>query len=318
MWHDCPFGKTVISYSRDNGQTYTLPAPVIDTVLDDRDGGIVAYGEKNVIVTSFNNSVEYQRKNCKVNGSGEYGQAYVEMIQPEDAAKFLGATFRISHDCGVTFGDIQKSPVTNPHGPVALKDGSLLWVGNDFTGTKSINQLKAYKMDADGNMTYVGEIEKILWNGQEAESCEPHTALLDDGTLLTHIRVEAKGLYTIYQTESTDEGKTWTTPHQILSDEGGAPAHIFKHSSGMLISTYADRRHEPVSIKAVFSKDNGKTWASDCVLFSNDARGDMGYCSTIELADGTLLSVFYAEPEDGAPAVIMQQKWNFEDNKDVL
>jgi hypothetical protein len=44
--HICPFGKTIISYSLDNGESYTLPAPVIDTVLDDRDGGIVPFGEK--------------------------------------------------------------------------------------------------------------------------------------------------------------------------------------------------------------------------------------------------------------------------------
>ena len=43
MRHVCPFGKTVISYSEDEGNTYTSPAPVIDTVLDDRDGGILAY-----------------------------------------------------------------------------------------------------------------------------------------------------------------------------------------------------------------------------------------------------------------------------------
>ena len=36
--HVCPFGKAVISYSEDEGKTYTMPAPVIDTVLDDRDG----------------------------------------------------------------------------------------------------------------------------------------------------------------------------------------------------------------------------------------------------------------------------------------
>jgi len=57
--HICPFGKTVISYSEDEGETYTRPAPVIDTVLDDRDGGILAFGASNVIVSSFNNSVEF-------------------------------------------------------------------------------------------------------------------------------------------------------------------------------------------------------------------------------------------------------------------
>ena len=44
--HVCPFGKAVISYSEDEGEHYTAPAPVIDTVLDDRDGGILAFGER--------------------------------------------------------------------------------------------------------------------------------------------------------------------------------------------------------------------------------------------------------------------------------
>ena len=44
----------------------------------------------------------------------------------------FGATYRISHDMGVTFGDIQKSPITSPHGPVAYGDG-LLWVGRTIT-----------------------------------------------------------------------------------------------------------------------------------------------------------------------------------------
>ena len=43
--HVCPFGKTVASYSVNDGESYTAPEPVIDTVLDDRDGGILAFGE---------------------------------------------------------------------------------------------------------------------------------------------------------------------------------------------------------------------------------------------------------------------------------
>ena len=41
--HVCPFGKMVISYSENEGETYTSPAPIIDTPLDDRDGGILAF-----------------------------------------------------------------------------------------------------------------------------------------------------------------------------------------------------------------------------------------------------------------------------------
>ena len=55
--HVCPFGKSVIAYSYDEGKSWSEPAPVIDTILDDRDAGILNFGEKDVIFTSFNNSI---------------------------------------------------------------------------------------------------------------------------------------------------------------------------------------------------------------------------------------------------------------------
>lgn len=310
--HVCPFGKTVISYSRDNGETYTLPAPVIDTVLDDRDGGVVPFGQKSVIVTSFNNTLEQQREWAIENGPDHYALAYVDSIPLEEEAKYLGSTYRVSHDYGVTFGEIKNSPVTSPHGPVELPDGALLWVGNDFTGPKSTTVLKVYRMEPDGTVTYLSEIEKATWHGQDTTSYEPHTILLDDGTLLTHIRVHCDEVFTTYQTESTDGGKTWTTPHQIIDDFGGSPAHILKHSSGVLISTYG-HRHAPFGIKAMFSKDGGKTWDSDYDLYITEVSPDLGYPSTIEMEDGSLLTVFYAKESIEAPAVIFQQKWRFED-----
>ena len=101
--HVCPFGKAVISYSFDNGNTYTLPAPVIDTPLDDRDAGICTFGESGVIVTTFNNTADFQREN---NTDDEYVQRYIDTITKEDEEKYLGALFRVSYDCGITFSEI--------------------------------------------------------------------------------------------------------------------------------------------------------------------------------------------------------------------
>ena len=40
----------------------------------------------------------------------------------------------------------------------------------------------------------------------------------------------------------------------------------------------------------------------------------MGYPATVELRDGSLLTVFYAKQNsDDEPAVIMGQKWRFEE-----
>ncbi len=309
--HVCPFGKTVISYSEDEGNTYTAPAPIIDTLLDDRDGGILAYGEKDVIVTSFNNTIEFQRGKRYAT---PYVHAYLDMLTEEEEKKYLGSTFRISHDCGVTFeNEIYKSPVTSPHGPCELKDGSLLWVGRMNNAFYGSDRVCAYSIYPDGSMEYVGEIENIEVDGKTALSCEPHAFVLDDGTVLCHIRVQNgdNTLFTIYQSESKDGGKTWTKPYAILSRMGGSPPHIMKHSSGALVCTYAYRL-EPSSVRAMISLDNGKTWDTDYVLYVNGKGWDMGYPSTIELKDGSLLTVFYAHPEEDAPAVIMQQKWLIE------
>lgn len=132
--HVCPFGKAVISYSYDNGKTYTLPAPVIDTPLDDRDAGALTFGKSGLLVTSFNNTIEYQRWEDKTHHSdieefrcfSEFIKKSLDMITPEDESKYLGSEFRISHDFGITFGDIHKSPVSSPHGPIKLHDGTIL------------------------------------------------------------------------------------------------------------------------------------------------------------------------------------------------
>ena len=317
--HVCPFGKTVISYSTDEGESYTRPAPVIDTALDDRDGGILAFGESSVLVTSFNNTVEFQRTQ---KSATPYMLAYLDTVTPEEEARDLGAGFAVSRDGGVTFGDVHKSPITSPHGPIELQNGRLLWVGRKFSSNdeqKSDDIVKAYDIDPDSlEMTYLGEIENLIVDGELPLSCEPYAVELDGGRIIAHIRVQlyssksAEGpIYTVYQSESDDGGRSWTKPHAILPRCGGAPSHILKHSSGILVATYGHRK-PPYGVQAMFSRDGGESWDSGYELFEG-VNGDLGYPSTVELADGDMLTVFYAHESADGPAVIMQRKWRFDD-----
>lgn len=315
LGHICPFGKTVIAYSNNEGRSYTYPAPVIDTVLDDRDGGIAAFGDSGVIITSFNLSIAFHRR-CV--GNNAYSLAYLNTVTQEEEKTALGSMFRLSYDNGVTFGPIYKSPITSPHGPVALPDGTLLWVGTtyscDDTRVMGVNNIQAYRIHLDGRMTYVGEIANPVHGDLNPRPCEPHTVVLQDGTILTHIRVQHTAeLFTLYQSESFDCGNSWTKPHQILADRGGAPSHLLCHSSGVLIATYGFRGDPlytaPYGIRVMFSMDRGKTWEVDREIYQNQVSFDLGYPSTVELHDGSLLTVFYATPAVGQPAVIMQQKW---------
>lgn len=320
--HICPFAKTVLSYSENDGETYTAPAPIIDTVLDDRDGGVMTFGKSGVIVTSFNNTVEFQRKQRRPDGDIQlpYRNAYLDMITEEEEKEALGATFKISSDCGVTFGMLHKSPVTSPHGPIELHDGSILWVGRTFSSNNAMmedDKIKAYKLNPkDGSMEYVGKIENIEMDGLKPLSCEPHVIQLDDGRLICHIRVQKyaaeRKLFTVFQSESEDCGRTWTKPRQILDDNGGSPPHLYMHSSGTLICTYG-YRIAPYGIKVMFSKDLGKTWDTGHDLYVNGVSEDLGYPSTVELCDKSLLTVFYAHRTKDEPAIILQQKWRLEE-----
>lgn len=307
--HVCPFGKTVISYSEDEGQTFTKPCPVIDTPLDDRDGGILAYGKSNVIVTSFNNTREFQRKST----DNPYCLSYLDTISDEDEEKYLGASYRISCDFGVNFGETRKCPVTIPHGPLELPDGSLIFIGRPYNHREVKDCIKAYKLLDNGEFEFNGEIEDIYNSkGEKATSCEPHSILLNDGKILTQMRVQLAGYFTIFQSESDDGGKTWSKPRQLLSDFGGAPPHLMRHSSGRLVSSYC-LREAPFVVRVMISEDEGKTWDIDHDIYVNRVSPDMGYPSTVELKDNSLLTVFYAIPKDGEKAIIMSQQWKFED-----
>ena len=301
FFHVCPFGKAVISYSRDGGKTYSLPAPVIDTPLDDRDAGICPFGKSGVIFTSFNNTADMQRENSDGN---KYVDAYINSITKEDENKYLGSTFRISKDNGITFGEIMHSPISCPHGPTELRDGTILWAGTDFYDVKGGIQIRKLNTES-------GETELISSFNLENEDVylnEPHLIELADGRLICHIRAENDVKFTMYQSVSDDKGKTWTYPERILDETGGAPPHLFMHSSGILISTYG-RRKMPYGIMAMLSTDNGKTWIKDIRLYENKITDDIGYPSTVELEDGSLLTVFYASEFEDEHCEIMQVKW---------
>lgn len=308
--HVCPFGKTVISYSFDGGETYTLPAPVIDTPLDDRDAGICPFGEKSVIVTSFNNNAAMQRQ---YNRDNSYAQSYIDTISNDDEEKYLGSVFRISHDYGITFGELHHSPVTSPHGPSLLKDGTILWAGNNFSNYN--DGIEIVRVDTENGKTdFVG---RITTDDENVILCEPHLIELPDGRLICHIRGETEKddeMLTVYQSFSDDKGRTWSNPQMILDKTGGAPPHLIQLKSGILLCTYG-RRKQPYGIMAMFSKDSGKSWEKDIRLYENTGSDDIGYPTTIELSDGTLITVFYARDSEEEPSRIVQQKWKISEKE---
>ncbi|MBQ9083701.1 MAG: exo-alpha-sialidase [Clostridia bacterium] len=315
--HICPFGKVVMCLSEDEGQTWTRPSVVMDTPLDDRDAGILTFGTQDVLVTSFNNTVAQQKiwntakdeKTGKTRPKSRYIDAYLNTVNAEEAeARYLGSTFVISRDNGKTFGPVMRIPVSAPHGPTKMKDGTILYVGRTFSDNDKVKPgdgVHAYILHSDGTYEKRGEIANIR---PDVLSCEPHTIVLPDGKIIVHIRVQGAGVFTIYQSESVDGGRTFTIPHPLLESKGGAPAHLLRLRNGTLISVYG-YRNPPYGIRMMYSTDNGANWSTGHELYINEVSPDLGYPASVELANGDILTVFYAKEQEPGPAVIMQTVW---------
>lgn len=321
LYHICPFGKVAMTVSEDEGNTFSPLQTVIDTPLDDRDAGICPFGESGVIVTSFNNTRKMQRDwarttymDRKTEEEMKYIEAYVDNVTDEQEEKFLGSTYKVSYDNGVTFGKVYKSVVNCPHGPIELSDGSILYVGTDSAGgtPRKYAGISVAKITPEGEGEIIGQIDII----PEGDSWEPHVVQLPDGKLIVHIRVQRykngeELIFSTFQSESYDGGYTWTKPHQLLGMHGGAPAHLMCHSSGAVISVYGYRQ-APYAIKAMISLDGGETWDIDHVIYEQPHSADIGYPASVELSDGSIMTVFYAKEHELSPAEIYSIKWNFE------
>ena len=77
-----------------------------------------------------------------------------------------------------------------------------------------------------------------------------------------------------------------------MEDVSGSPPHLLKHSSGALVCVYG-RREAPFGERALVSWDNGETWTEDYDLDNRAVGGDLGYPCSVELDDGSILTVYY-------------------------
>lgn len=313
--HVDPFGKVIMMRSHDNGKSWSNPMIALDTPLDDRDAGILNVGDGRFIVTSFNNTREIQKNYISLPWSGRVEDAarirmiygYLDCITDEDERKYYCSSFNVSHDNGESFSEFVPIPVTSPHGPMKTPDGRIIWVGKNHKSMPDPEgDILCYEIFEDHSYKKIGTITKI--SEYNKTLCEPHCIALDANHFICHIRVQ-DGCFTVWQCESYDGGKTWTKPVDLGVD--GSPPHLLSHSNGMLVSTYG-KRSEPFGISAMISKDNGKSWETEIPLVRDCMDIDIGYPCSVELNDGSIITVYYGRLKVGEVPGIQYIRWSFE------
>lgn len=319
--HVCPMGQVRAMTSKDDGATWTYPRVLLDSPIDDRDSGVMETAKGTLLVTTFT-SLAYEADLAKSLMYLPDGKApSMRPMKPEVVARWLAAQNRLtaagrkaelgewvlrSTDGGLNFSARIPTIVNSPHGPLQLKDGRLLYVGKQLWSPDG--KIGAAESKDDGlTWTWLSEIPTRPGDEVKKGYHELFAIETDDERIVAQIRNHNKpDVGTTLQTESADGGKTWTVPKSI--DVWGLPSQLLKLKDGRLLMTYGHRR-KPFGNQARLSTDHGRTWSEPMVVSGDGTTGDLGYPSTVELADGTLLTVWYENVKDLGKAVLRQAKW---------
>lgn len=140
---------------------------------------------------------------------------------------------------------------------------------------------------------------------------EPALLRLGDSTLLCMVRchtIPDREFDRLYMSFSEDDGFSWTAPKR--TNIWGYPPELTQLKDGRVLLTYGYRR-EPGGVRGCVSKD-GRTWdvANEFTIVEGGqhkiAGWHIGYPSTAQLEDGTIVTAYHQFSEDEKPVQHIQ------------
>ncbi len=307
--HVCPFGRVFLYESTDKGRTWTGPRSLTNGPLDDRDAGIGLTPAGTWLVQYFTSAyfAEISSDRTPAEMIAVQKNISLDTLVRENGFFMLRST-----DQGKTWSEKYSIPMNNVHGHIVLSDGSLFLHGKargvQVAATTHSNDVVAVRSTDDG-LTWQ-EIHRIAWGkcpGFDLRYWHELTSIqADDGTIITHIRMEDPQLpIGTWQITSTDQGRSWSEPRFITR---GFPAHLLKLQDGRLLTSYG-YRDKISGNRARISSDNGQTWSDEYILSDGSPTGDLGYPSTAQFADGSLFTLWYQYLPEKSTSLLHYLHW---------
>ena len=318
--HVCPFGRVDLMRSSDDGETWTWPRTLLDGPIDDRDAGVLETAKGSLLVTTFTSlayaspefkQIAAQRGDGHVAGNDDQWTRWLAVhrrLDDQQRQAELGQWMIRSTDNGTTWSKRYSSIVNSPHGPVQLADGRLLYAGVKlWTGNREVGVCES----RDDGQTWRWLSQIPTRSGDDDKNYhELHAVEAESGRLIVHIRNHnAANKGETLQCESNDGGQSWSEPHSI--GVWGLPSFLLRLRDGKLLMSYGYRR-APFGNQARVSLDEGTTWGPPLTISDDGIGSDLGYPSTVELSDGSLLTVWYERMKDSPKAVLRQARWSIE------
>lgn len=311
--HTHSHGRVVLYRSNDNGYSWDGGTVVADTVLDDRDPGILVTKDGVIFITS---RVAWWKGH-----EGRHNNPSAEAAAPALMQQFQHGYFIRSADGGRTWSPLIAYPF-QPKGPIELHTGQLCAI------TERQGIIACYLSDSLGeHWEQVGHIAgfpaTLQVNGEHIEMFygEPHIAQLPDGRIMALIRAHMSYGYKghwpynppwhaaayMWQAFSSDMGRTWTQPEP--TNLWGFPPHLTLLADGRLLVTYG-RRWPPYGQRAaVWEPTVGSMHFAEVVIRDDAPDHDLGYPSSVQLSDGTILTVYYQKTQMDRKPCLMGTMW---------
>lgn len=328
--HVDPYGATAFYVSHDAGRTWEGPRIINDTPVDDRDTGIAYMGEGRLIVSFFTIGAESFRQ------GGGYADLWDYMANPQQNAskrkqwtKYTdeelkgGKWYLLSDDYGQTWTAPIKAPVTAPHGPTVANDGSLIFCGAGDGGY--IYLYRSYDFGRTWELvTRLQTPSKGETGGVGFSFTEAYCIQLRDGKYVACIRAGVIGVANDSATlrvfiSYSDDGENFTKAVPV-PDVVGAPPHLLELSNGALLLTYSYRGgiedDDVVGARGRVSYDGGKTWDEEIIISESFLGADLGYPSTVELDDGTLITTYYQPAHGDTGSSLLYTRWRLVEPED--
>ena len=296
--HVCPWGKTHLVRSGDDGETWSRPLIIRDSPLDDRDAGIIETARGTLLVSWFT-SVAFE--------SNARYREYAAGIPAETRKRFLGNWVMRSEDGGLSWEDPIRVNASAPHGPVQLRDGRILYLGvGKLDGERTI----VAEESADDGRTWkvIGTVSHPPETAPRGLG-EPHLVETAAGKLVGLFRVGGDSMEErfLYQADSEDGGRTWTPAR--VTPMLGFPPHLIRLQDDLLLVVYG-RRLPPYGQRACLGSGEGTTWHTGNERIVRGApNDDLGYPASVQLSDGSIVTVYYQIDQAGEKTCLMGTRW---------
>ena len=321
--HICPWGKTQVVRSTDGGETWSAPQTINNSIADDRDCGLVLTAENELLALWFTDHTWDQidgfwTKNYPATDIRYQWRQHVTKLPKDLVRAACGLWSARSRDGGLTWSKPEKyaQPIAfSPHGPVRLKDGTLIQMGRTSYREK---EMKGRTRVTCSRSTDHGRTwEELCYaipdqNGENTPRGmfhEPHAIELKDGRLMALVRYHGED-NCLRQTFSRDGGRTWSP--MAKTPMLGLPPHLLRLKDGRILCTFGRRFPQPTGFGeyACLSSDEGATWdAAHEIHLAAQCDGDLGYPTTVQLKTGELVTVYYQRPTPDEKPCLMATKW---------